>query len=271
MKATLHFIVLIVLANTAFCQQPNHDYSNIHIPADAIVNVALGIPKDNTLNDDYIVSHHQYVLSYNKDRNEPNWVSWNLGKKWYGTFTRSKVTFKPDGELPEAFRAINHKDYSNKAHFDRGHLCPSDERTHTLKDNLATFLTSNIVPQKSDLNQGVWRDMERWCNAKCKSENAELYIIAGGIYSSDNRLKNVVAIPDSCYKIVVILKKGQGLSSVTKDTKIEAVIMPNKMGIRRDKWQKYKTTVRHIEASTGYDFLTAVPKSVQDVIENNAE
>jgi len=35
-----------------------------------------------------------------------------------------------------------------------------------------------------------------------------------------------------------------------------------------DDCEKYKTTVRGIEHSTGYDFLNSVPKSVQEVIEN---
>lgn len=43
--------------------------------------------------------------------------------------------------------------------------------------------------------------------------------------------------------------------------------MPNIAGIRKDKWETYRTTVRRIEQSTGYDFLNRLPKAIQDVIE----
>ena len=35
-----------------------------------------------------------------------------------------------------------------------------------------------------------------------------------------------------------------------------------------DDWKTYKTTIRRIEGSTGYDFLYSVSKQIQDVIEN---
>jgi endonuclease G, mitochondrial len=40
----------------------------------------------------------------------------------------------------------------------------SEERTATVDDNKSTFLLTNILPQKPDLNQGVWLKFEIYCN-----------------------------------------------------------------------------------------------------------
>ena len=76
-----------------------------------------------------------------------------------------------------------------------------------------------------------------------------------------------VAVPKSFFKIVVVLEKGQGPRDVQASTPIIAVIMPNETGIMEQDWEKYRTSVDEIEKRTGYEFLSAVPESVQRVIE----
>jgi endonuclease G len=43
--------------------------------------------------------------------------------------------------------------------------------------------------------------------------------------------------------------------------------MPNESGIISEGWQKFRVSVDEIEKRTGYEFLSAVPESVQRVIE----
>jgi endonuclease G, mitochondrial len=77
-----------------------------------------------------------------------------------------------------------------------------------------------------------------------------------------------VSVPDSCFKIVVVLEEGQGLKDITSSTQVIAVCMPNIQGVRNDDWTIYQTSVDQIEASTGYDFLNDVPEKIQKVIES---
>ena len=119
------------------------------------------------------------------------------------------------------------------------------------------------------MNQGVWLNLEYECERLCKEENKELYVVAGGIYHTNTTLNDAgkVVIPDSCFKIIVVLDKGQSLANVTSSTKVIAVVMPNIAGIRNDAYSKYLTTVDRIEASTGYDFLNEISDSVENEIE----
>jgi endonuclease G len=108
---------------------------------------------------------------------------------------------------------------------------------------------------------------EIFCNDLALKQNKELFIYSGGVFHSSKTIGNGVAVPDSCWKIVVVLNEGQNLKDVTVSSIVYAVMIPNISGVRNDSWDKYKTTVRSIEGSTGYNFLNAVPKSIQDVIE----
>jgi endonuclease G len=205
-------------------------------------------------------------LSYNKNRNVANWVSWELNKDWFGDVPRYSGNFITDTTLPAGYYRVKHSDYTNSG-FDRGHLVMSEERTKTVEDNKATFILTNIIPQTPDLNRGVWLNFEKYCNELALKQNKELYIIAGGIFHSQNSINGLVAIPDSCFKIVVVLESGKGLKDITTSTEVIAVVMPNIDGIRSESWEKYKTTVRRIENSTGYNFLSSVPMDIQNEIE----
>jgi endonuclease G len=228
-------------------------------------HLTLGLPTDNDPMDDYIIVRYQYALSYNKDLNISNWVSWELNASWYGDVPRHSGNFLQDPLLPDGYYRVRHADYTNSG-FDRGHMVRSEERTATEEDNRSTFYMTNILPQTPDLNQGVWLNLEYHLEDLCKKENKELFVIAGGIFHTSQKINDIVAIPDSCFKIVVVLNRGQTLKDINEQTQIIAVVMPNISGVRRDSWETYRTTINRIESSTGYSFLSRVDKKVGDVL-----
>jgi len=271
MKKNYYAVFVILLSLIFSCSTPQQQVE-LDKPAVAIqifknVNVTMGIPVDNDSTDDYIIMRPQYVLSYNPQKNVANWVSWNLNSSWYGDVPRYSGYFIIDTSLPDSFYKVKHADYTNSG-YDRGHMVRSEERTRTVEDNKSTFLLTNILPQRPDLNRGVWLNLENHCEDLCKKENKELFIIAGGIFRSKNKIKDIIAIPDSFFKIIVMLNRDESPPSVSDSTKIIAVVMPNKNGVRNDSWRSYLTSVRRIESSTGYNFLTNVKKQIQDIIEN---
>lgn len=260
MRKTLLIFISLLLVSCSSPTSSENKTDNVNI------NVALGIPTDSDTTDDYLIFRSQYVLSYNKNRNVANWVSWELNKDWFGDVSRYSGNFITDTTLPAGYYRVKHSDYTNSG-FDRGHLVMSEERTKTVEDNKATFILTNILPQTPDLNRGVWLNFENYCNSLALDDNKELFIIAGGIFHSQNSINGLVAIPDSCFKIVVVLERGKGLKDISTSTEVIAVVMPNIDGVRSESWEKYKTTVRRVENSTGYNFLSSVPIDIQNVIE----
>ena len=98
-------------------------------------------------------------------------------------------------------------------------------------------------------------EVEYYCEDLCKKENKELYLIAGGIFAAQPPvLKGVVAVPADCFKIIVVMERGQRLKDVTSATRVIAVKMPNSKTLNAD-WKFYRITVDEIEQLTGYDFF----------------
>src|SRR6267142_6963890 len=103
-------------------------------------------PRDK---DNYLMKKKQFALAYCNDRGTPNWVSWQLRKEDLGHAPRKP--FHPDTTLPRGFRRIKPEDYTGSG-FDRGHICPHNDRSATDEDSAATFVMTNMVPQAGELN-----------------------------------------------------------------------------------------------------------------------
>lgn len=232
-------------------------------------HLEMGIPKGGDGAPTYLLIRKQYALQYNGTKNVPDWVSSNLNAEDFGDTERKQGQFMPDPALPPQFYRVKHQDYSNTG-FDRGHMVRSEERTASREDNDATFYTTNLLPQFHDLNAGPWLRLEEFCQFLAKRKNKELYIICGGIFDKNYPTigkRNNVAVPKACYKIIVVLERGQGVRDVTDNTPVIAAIMPNVVGIERNQWRQYQTTVDDIEQQTGIDFLTGLPENIQKTIE----
>ncbi|MGI8508741.1 MAG: DNA/RNA non-specific endonuclease [Gemmatimonadaceae bacterium] len=236
-------------------------------------SLEFGTPTDADASDDYIITRPQYTISYNKNRDDPNWVAWNLNATQLGSTARSNA-FSPDPALPPDIYHVVTSDYTGSG-YDRGHMSPSGDRTASAADNLVTFYMTNMLPQYHNLNAGPWEDLETYSRSLVTGQNKELYIISGGIFpASPQTLNNAgkIQIPTSTWKIVVVVGAGQGLADVhsTKDLQVLAVNMPDSLTVPIGApWQNYTTTVNAIEKATGYNFLSALPDSIQKIVEAN--
>ncbi len=260
MKQTLYIFILLIFIGIASAQDHNYDWVKS-------VHTSLGVPVDSDTTDDYIIVRPQYVVSYNHTKGVPNWVAWELNSSWYGDVERHTGNFITDKSLPENWQ-IKHSDYTNSG-YDRGHMVRSEERTATEEDNISTFLLTNIIPQRPNLNRKVWLKFEYYCEDLCKEQNKELFVYSGGIYFADSTLKSEgkVAVPESCFKIVVVLEADQSINDITKDTEVIAVLMPNDDEVGAN-WEDYQTTVDQIESLTGYDFMSSVSDDVENALES---
>ena len=242
------------------------------VPGDAGTQMALGNPSNASTNlrdaDNYLVARPQYVLSYNRAKGGPNWASWHVEQADLGSVERSNK-FAPDPDLPPDWQ-IRPNDYTRSG-YDRGHVCPSGDRTASPQDNDATFYMSNMLPQEGDLNRHAWEELESYCRTLVRDGN-ELYIVAGGYGSKERIGRGKINVPTNCWKIIAVLPQGDNdLSRMDSGTLIIAVDMPNRKGIVNDDWQKYLTTVAGIESATGYRFFTGVPAAVQSVLKNQMD
>jgi endonuclease G, mitochondrial len=236
------------------------------------VHVALGVPSDADASDDHLLDKQEYVVSYNHRLNAPNWAAWNLARKHLGTAPRSRG-FRSEQGLPRGFYVVTDADYAGSG-YDRGHLCPSADRTATPAANAMTFILSNVHPQLHELNAGPWAKLEEHERALAR-QGKELYIVAGGLFEpqpkrigKEHEDGKRVAVPRASYKVIVVVGEGQGLASVTAESEVIAVVMPNDVEAKPHPWTDYAVSIRDVETASGYDFDARVPKAVQETLEN---
>jgi DNA/RNA endonuclease G (NUC1) len=232
-------------------------------------HTTLGIPSPTSVNDpnSFLSVKADYVVSYNSGRKVPNWVSWELNSSYLGTTARQD-DFRPDDTLPASLPQASLADYSSSG-FDRGHMCPSADRTLTVAANSQTFFLTNMVPQAANNNRGPWEKLEADVRTLASAGN-EVFIIAGGVFGSSPRtIGSGVVVPDQTFKVVVVVGAGQGVSAVNTNTRVIGVLMPNddsQISLSAD-WRSFRVSVDTIEAQTGYDFLSDVDPAIQAVIE----
>lgn len=235
-------------------------------PVPSNEHVALGIPKDADPSDDLILDHHSYVLSYNPRMHVANWVAWHLDERDLGSVQRAHE-FLVDDALPIGMARVTADDYAQSG-YDRGHLCPSADRTDTAEHNARTFLMTNVHPQRPELNRVPWKALEEYERSLAKAHRS-LYIVAGCIFSAHPvTIGHGVAVPRLDYKIVVVLEAGQTVASINASTLVFAAMMPNEAGVQEKPWAAYLTTVDAVESASGYDFLTALTPAVQAALES---
>lgn len=242
-------------------------------------HMLLGNPTNATPSpldeENYYMDKGYYALCYQRSLGIPKWVSWHLSTADIGSTPRQD-DFRPDDDLPVSWYHVSDQSYAGSG-FDRGHQCPSNDRTLTVPANSSTFLMTNMIPQAPNLNQGAWQKLEDSCNRLVTLLGKEVYIICGSYGTGgtgNNGLLNSIdneriSVPARLWKIVVVLPNGNNdLSRITTGTRVIAVDMPNDntVGIGTD-WKSYRVSVDALETIMGYDFLSNVPAAVQQVIE----
>lgn len=267
-RAAAGLLALLLVA----CADDDHP-----TPAPALPeHLTLGNPSGATAEAanvrNFLLDKPQYALSYHRDRGIPNWVSWHLSADWLGPAARQD-DFRADAALPTDWYRPTASSYQGSG-FDRGHHCPSADRTSSVADNSATFLMTNMAPQAPNNNQRPWAALEDYCRTLVGAGN-ELYVICGsygtggtganGPASSTDQGR--VTVPARFWKVVVVLPAGNDdAARVVAGTRVIAIDTPNDNSIG-NAWGPYRTSVDAIEQATGLDLLSAVAPSVQAIIE----
>lgn len=235
----------------------------------------------------FLLEKKGYTVSYNNNTLCPNWVAWHLSKDDLGEATRSDK-FVPDKTLPQNWYAVKKNDYQFPAYgFDRGHVCPSADRTSSNEVNQETFLMTNMIPQSPDCNRIVWKDLEIY-ERELVLQGNELYIFAGGYGTggignrgyfekiiinpkndNDENKKYTLNVPEFCWKIILVLSNGNDdLNRIDENTKIICVSMPNQMGIQKTgSWEQFECSVNYIEEITHFDFFELLDDDLEEFLE----
>jgi endonuclease G len=245
-------------------------------------NMLLGNPSGATSDPsnatNYLLVRSQFATGYNSQRGIPVWTSWHVGRADLTKAAPRQDDFRADPALPRQFYQVTPQSYSGSG-FDKGHNCPSGDRTASLDDNSATFLMTNMVPQAPLNNQQTWAHLEEYTRAQVE-KGQEAYVVMGS-YGRGGTGKNGTAqtldqgrvtVPAHIWKVIVFLPEGNGdLQRIAAGQgRVVAIDTPNDNSIS-PQWEQYLTSVDKIEAASGLDILSALPPTTQTKLQSTVD
>lgn len=281
------FLIFLFFLTSGFAKPCNLDYGHAedtplyfgnptdatdgNLTTDLELDATDDYPLDiNAQNDDnYLMQKKHYTLSYNRSKLIPNWVGWHLCASDLGEADRSNK-FAADKSLPQGWYAVKKNDYQYSAYgYDRGHVCPSADRTASREANEETFLMTNMIPQAPDCNRIVWKQLEDY-ERELAQQGLELYIFAGpaqcGAVGERGYFENIaiaplaISVPKYCWKVILSFPEGENDLERIKENpdlvQLICVCMPNEQGVQKQGgWQQFECTLEEVEELAGVELF----------------
>ncbi|MEO1655383.1 MAG: DNA/RNA non-specific endonuclease, partial [Bacteroidota bacterium] len=237
---------------------------------------------------DNMLHYLNYSLLQNKERRLPFYTATNIQGKAFKKVKRKDLFGSydkwvkdpriPDSEQwgPELYKSVKHS-------FDRGHMTKrEDVQWGTSEEDarlaaMATFYYTNSVPQRKEVNQDVWRDIEDYIlHDQTIAKDLKINVFTGPVLKEDDPLFiNQIGgehpqIPTLFWKIVYFSKKDQKLYRVAFLAGQKHLLDENDLVARREATEEeelfadfelsntFQVNVGLIEKLTGLSFTPAI-------------
>lgn len=255
-------IGLVLVAATPCAAQPATAYDH-----DRFVTLPVDIRRDFVA----------FTLSFDGDdgderRAVPEWVAYELRATpaELGPAPGRPSRWLTDDDLRTQRIAPDDGSYAGSG-YSRGHLCMKSH-AHRISDaaDRETHTVLNACPQLQSMNAGVWLSLEN-LTGEWADTFGQVWIVTGPVFLSGCERRWIgdpgevpVAVPDAFFKIVV--------RADDRREQVLAFLVPMEgdetHGKQTADVRPYLTSVDIIESLTGLDFLTSLPDSVEESIEN---
>ena len=292
MRKNLLLSLFFSLVFLTACKKDVPDNSNTNPPVPTLTDndhILPGNPTNaqtnatNTTN--YLKDYGYYKISYNSAMGTPNWGAWHLQSEDMGSAPRQD-DFRSDNTLPSAWYRVVSTSYSGSG-FDRGHNCPSADRTSTIAANSSTFYMTNMIPQAPTLNQGPWAGLEDHIRANMVGTSNEAWIFMGnygngGGVGSNGQFSVIdngkVRVPSKVWKVVVVIPKGNSdISRLDRNATVLCVNMPNDNRLyttgNKTAWRNYIISVSALEIEstsngTALSLFSNIPEAERTLLKS---
>lgn len=252
------YTLIALLFAVIFFVYDNYNFEKQILSKDEILVLDKNISFLPTSTTGQIIQHKYYSLSYSEYHEQAEWVAYYLKADHIKRTKFKRPYFNKDTKVKT--KSAHYKNFKNSG-FDKGHLCPAGDRKFSKEAYDATFLMSNVSPQKHDFNSGVWNRLEqktRYWATKYKG----IYVVTGGILTSNLPTigRDEVAVPEQFYKIILDYTK--------PEVKAIAFLLPHKDSNKA--LFTFVTSIDTIETLTNIDFFPELPDEIENKLEETS-
>ena len=207
-----------------------------------------------------VLRNDGFLVGWSDVRGEALWVGYVLNRVDNPRSQPRPDRFEPDWR---SLWPIGSDDYTHSG-YDRGHLAPNYAMSvvHGRDAQLASFLMTNITPQRPKLNRQLWQRLEEAVIDDFVPRFGRVWVVTGPVF--DDQLLHRVGftqVPVGFYKILVV--PGQAPRAL-------AFLMPQDVS-GNEPLARFLVTVDEIEAHTGLDFFPQLPDSIERQMEGYVE
>lgn len=199
-----------------------------------------------------------FTVGYSDEYRVARWVVFRAASVRGRKLPPRPEGFDPDSRLEHP---VYSRDYSG-SHYDRGHLAPNYliGKLFGRAAQRATFLMSNVAPQRPRLNKLVWQRLEEAEVDEVAPAAGGLWVVAGPVFDrAPRRLKKGVAIPEAFYRIWVDTRDPDPPQAL-------AFIVPQKV-CGEESLGDFVVSVDAVESRTGIDFFAALDDGLEAPLE----
>lgn len=228
-------------------------------------------------NTDYDKDRVNFCTEWDCDKKSQRWSCYQLHRGFSGSYSRTG-SFTADPALSEGDYWA---EYTYFQGFDRGHICPSADRTFSKEANDQTFYMSNMQPQyhafngfdrNNNKNKGLWLRMEQqlqtWAGNLGPKDT--IFVCKGGTIDDE---KNIIKRIDG--KLIV---PKYFFTAILRKYYINGKHEYLALGYWCDQTNDYRTnetikqhcmSIEKLEQLTGIDFFCNLPDDIEAKVEKN--
>lgn len=206
------------------------------------------------------VKTRNYTYAWDYENLVAPWVAYPLSTWTIGSGKRTNA-WGLDPSLPEKYQPVLYRGFGGG--YDRGHQLPSADRLNYAA-NVTTFYGTNMTPQRSELNQHSWANLESKVRSWASRADT-CYVVTGCITKGstktarDNEGKRVT-VPTHYYKAVLRYSKN---STFGHSGYIACAILLEHRGYGdNNNFKPYAMSIDELEKKIGIDLFANLPAAI---------
>lgn len=206
------------------------------------------------------VKTRNYTYAWDYENLVAPWVAYPLSTWTIGSGKRTDA-WGLDPSLPEKYQPVLYRGFGGG--YDRGHQLPSADRLNYAA-NVTTFYGTNMTPQRSELNQHSWANLESKVRSWASRADT-CYVVTGCITKGstktarDNEGKKVT-VPTHYYKAVLRYSKN---STFGHSGYIACAILLEHKGYGdNNNFKPYAMSIDELEKKIGIDLFANLPAAI---------
>ena len=212
--------------------------------------------------------YRNYSLLYDKNKKAALWVAFAMNADVYPWLVDRSDKWVYDPALEKSWQPNLSEAYAESSTYSRGHQVASNDRRTTIHQTRQTTYFSNMTPQLSGFNGGMWSSLEGDIQniGSATSGSDTLYVVTGPIFGSgygttEDKSGTVCAVPTQYFKCIMKVSYSGGKA-------VAAIGAAYLLNHQNSGAERQNVKISYIEQLTGFTFFSNIPESIGTAAKN---